>query len=154
MKQTRFQITGLLTIMTPFKDNSIAWPLILTFLIIMVWMPFEGMFRFVLTVGIGLTALWAWVLHRRYKAQLLHRFSGPAALVGYWIVTGGLAGLAAPAVILGLMVLKTGIHSHGPEYLPQEIVWVWRQFWRWGGLGTIIGTGLGLLSSSISIKKE
>lgn len=132
----------------PIQKKSLAWPIILTFLIILGWMPFEGILRLVITVGIVLTILWVWVFHQRYKNQLLQRFSGAPAFVGYWAITGGIAGLLAPAVILGLMVLKTGVHSHGPEFRQIEILWVLGRFYQWGGLGLLIGLAIGLLVSA------
>lgn len=129
------------------RTINLAWPLIVTFLVIMVWMPFEGIFWYVMSVGVLLTGLWGWVLHQRYKNAVLSRFGNSAAVVVYWAVTGGMAGLSAPAVILGLMVLKTGVHAHGAEYTPLEILWVAHQFGPWLMYGTIIGLGIGLITT-------
>ena len=87
---------------------NLAWPIILSFLIIMGWMPFEGNFWFVITVGLLLTLLWASVFFR--QSAWLSSYRPDIRLAAF----GGMVGLIAPAVILALMVLKTGIHSHGP----------------------------------------
>ena len=57
-----------------------------------------------------------------------------------------MAGLAAPAVILGLMVLKTGVHAHGPEFTPAEISWITRQFAIWPIVGGLAGLGTSLIN--------
>ena len=132
------------------RATNLAWPMIITFLVIMVWMPFEGIFWYVTSVGILLTGLWVWVLHQRYKEFVLSRFISPSAAVVYWALTGGMAGLIAPAAILGLMVLKTGVHAHGAEYTPLEILWVANQFWRWLIFGGILGLGIGLIQSAMT----
>lgn len=130
------------------RSTNLAWPMIITFLVIMVWMPFEGIFWFVTGVGILLTGVWVWVLHQRYKQIVLNWFPSPAAGVVYWALTGGMAGLIAPAFILGLMVLKTGVHAHGAEYTPLEILWVAHQFGTWLMWGAAVGFGVGLIEST------
>ena len=118
---------------------NLAWPIILTFLIIMGWMPFEGLFERVLSVGIVLTAIWGWVVYR--QINLLD----PLNLSIRHVVFGAGLGLVAPAVILGLMVLKTGVHAHGPEFSPAEISWVTQQFFIWPIVGGVAGLGFRML---------
>ena len=123
------------------STRNLAWPLILTFLIIMVWMPFEGIFWLVLSVGVLLTLVWGSVV---YQSTFLQGWGLNARLAAL----GGMAGLAAPAVVLALMVLKTGVHAHGPEFTPAEISWITNQFFIWPFVAGLIGYGIGLLKAS------
>lgn len=125
------------------STRNLAWPLILTFIIIMGWMPFEGIFWLVTSVGITLTVLWGWVA---YQSPFLSSLGSTARLAAF----GAMAGLAAPAVILGLMVLKTGVHAHGPEFTPPEIYWITQQFTIWPIFAGLCGLGVGFLNASRS----
>ena len=128
--------------------RSVAWPILLTFLIIMGWMPFEGILTLVVTVGVLLTAIWVAVGANRY-GEIVHRyFSGMMGELVLWSAAGGVAGLLAPLTIVGLMILKTGIHAHGPEFNPLETRWVLNQFANWGWIGLLAGLGIGLLKSA------
>ena len=120
-----------------------AWPIILTFLVIMGWMPYEGFLPRVLAVGIVITLFWAFTFFRQ---DILRSF-GPTQRLA---VFGAMAGLAAPAVILGLMVLKTGVHAHGPEFTPAEISWTVQQFFIWPFVGGLVGFGSSFLGQSLS----
>jgi len=48
-------------------------------------------------------------------------------------------------LVLSLMVLKTGLHGHGPEFIPEEINWVLNRIPMFMILGTLISSGLGAL---------
>lgn len=123
---------------------NLAWPIIVTFLIIMGWMPFEGIFWLVTTVGVGITFLWGWVVYQQTACLRSQKVQIRIATFGV------LAGLIAPAVVLALMVLKTGIHAHGPEFTAEEIIWITRQFLIWPIAGGIAGLGFGMLATSRS----
>lgn len=61
----------------------------------------------------------------------------------------GLAyGVGLALLTLFLMILKTGLHAHGPEYTAAEVAWVWDQLVIWGGVGALVGLGVGLLASA------
>lgn len=63
----------------------------------------------------------------------------------------GLAcGIAAVFLTILLMIVKTGIHAHGPEYSASEINMVWQQLPLWGLVGLLAGLGVGLLLLSRS----
>jgi hypothetical protein len=72
--------------------------------------------------------------------------------VGATAVTGFLFGLGCGLMTLLLMVLKTGLHGHGPEFSPAEINWVWGQIPLWGLVGLLGGLGLGMIT--VTIKGE
>lgn len=129
-------------------NRSLAWPIILTFLIIMGWMPFEGILTLVMPVGILLTVIWVAVGVNYYGDSARQFFSEIIGEIVVWSAAGGAAGLLAPLTIVGLMILKTGIHAHGPEFTPLETRWVLNQFFKWMGIGLLIGLGIGLIKSS------
>ncbi|MFK7805118.1 MAG: hypothetical protein AB8G95_26025 [Anaerolineae bacterium] len=133
------------------QNNNLAWPLILTFLIILGWIAFEGILTLVVGVGLTLTLLWVAVGASRVWPAIQFRFPSLTGLRGRllaWSAVGGLVGLTSPLMILSLMIFKTGIHAHGPEFNPAEIEWVLSQFFRWSVLGMAIGFGVGLLVSA------
>ena len=127
-------------------NRSLAWPMFLTFLMILGWMPFEGLLSRVVPVGILLTVIWIVVAVNRYGEIAYRFFSG--MMIGelvVWSAAGVVVGLLAPLTIIGLMILKTGIHAHGPEFTRLETWWVLNQFSDWGLLGLLSGFGFGLL---------
>lgn len=126
------------------KTVNFAWPIVATFLIIMGWMPYEGLLWLVTSVGILLALLWGWVAFRQTS------FFASLGPIGRPAVFGAILGLAAPLIILGLMVLKTGVHAHGPEYSPAEIGWITQQMTIWPFVGGLAGFGLGIVGRSLS----
>jgi hypothetical protein len=76
-------------------------------------------------------------------------FGGRAVSARVWL--GGTAvfglcwGLGSSMMTLLLMVLKTGLHAHGPEFTPAEIGWVLAQIPLWTAVGLLIGLGVGLV---------
>ena len=112
-----------------------------------VWMVLEsGLW---LTIGLGVGGTAVILLHLLQKKRAQTMLSRPK-----WIALssslGLLLGLASPLVILLLMVLKTGLHAHGPEFSPAQINWVIRQIPLWTISGLLAGAGLGLLTSSLN----
>ncbi len=61
---------------------------------------------------------------------------------------GLLAGAFAGPLSLFFMVLKTGLHAHGPEFTAAEINWVLQHIPFWGISGALGGLGIGLLLAS------
>ncbi len=108
------------------------------------WMPYEGLLWLVMSVGITLTLLWGWIVFRQTP------FLNGLGPLGRSAVFGAILGLAAPLVILGLMVLKTGVHAHGPEYSPLEIRWITQQISIWPFVGGLAGFGLAIIGRSLA----
>lgn len=114
-----------------------------TALLAFVWMALEGDLRWDLFLALALVMLALGHLAIRY-------LGGRTMTVGRFVALSTAAGIACGfgvvLLTLFLMILKTGIHAHGPEYTSQEITWVWAQLPIWGGAGGLVGLGLGLLA--------
>jgi hypothetical protein len=113
-----------------------------TTLLAFVWMALEGDLRWDLILALALALLALGHLALRYPG-------GRTMTAGRFVVLAAAAGIAggfgAVVITLFLMILKTGMHAHGPEYTSQEITWVWSQMPIWGGAGGLAGLGLALL---------
>ena len=68
-------------------------------------------------------------------------------LVGTAVV-GLLVGFSSGVLILLFMVVKTGLHAHGPEFTPSEINWVIQQLPLWSLIGLLAGLGVGFLMAA------
>lgn len=106
------------------------------------WIIPEGDLTQVMILGAGGAAvaigqLWQRLLAGRRLALAAWLFAVSAAGVLLGLLGGGLT-------LLG-MVMKTGLHAHGPEFRPAEIAWVAQQTPLWGAAGLLAGLGLGLL---------
>jgi hypothetical protein len=111
-----------------------------------VWIPLEGDLR----LDIILSALLLVVTYGALAARFL---AGRRLTLAQWLTLMTMAGLVAGGglvlLTLFLMMLKTGLHAHGPEYSPAEIVWVWSRLLSWSVLGILAGLGLGLIAAGI-----
>ena len=109
------------------------------------WLALEG--ELVRDIGLAAGLLVSALLYIITK-----RLGGLIVPVRRAIILATAAGLLFGAglvlLTLFLMVLKTGLHAHGPEYTAQEIAWVWRQLPLWAGAGGLAGLGLGLLAAA------
>lgn len=105
-----------------------------------IWIPQEGNLASTLALATGLALLsWGhWLQRRRRRWLTLWQWALLLAAGGAYV------GLAAAAGGLALMAVKTGLHAHGPEFTPAEIVWVIQRAPWWGGAGCLAGFGLGL----------
>lgn len=112
-----------------------------------VWIPLEGDLRLDFILSALVLAAILWFLAARYLA-------GRRLAMGHWLGLMAMAGffVGAGLVLLALflMMLKTGLHAHGPEYTAAEIAWVWSRLLPWSGLGLLAGLGLGLITAGIS----
>jgi hypothetical protein len=113
-----------------------------TAILAFIWMALEGDLRWDLFLALALVLLTLGHLAMRYlggRTMTAGRFVALAAAAG---IAGG---FGAVLLTLFLMILKTGIHAHGPEYTSQDITWVWSQMPIWGVAGGLVGLGLALL---------
>jgi hypothetical protein len=114
---------------------------------VIVWIAPEGDLASVLALAAALVLL--------LLAHAVQRWLGGKVLsAGRWLVTLSLLGLAAGfasgLLALLLMVVKTGLHAHGPEFSPPEIAWILRSTPWWAGAGLLGGAGLGLLALALA----
>lgn len=129
-------------IQIPDRFPFFNWLFILMALYTAVWMGLEGNIGRVLLMGGGWTAVL--LLH------FIQKYAG-GRWVKRWVfvmetaVVGLLFALSTIALTLIFMVLKTGIHSHGAEFSPQEINTLIEKLPIALLAGLLAGAGLGLL---------
>lgn len=111
----------------------------------LIWIALEGAIPLVLTAAIStlLVALLHW-LNRLGKRPF-----SPFGWVARTAVIGTASGAMLVALTLFLMVLKTGLHAHGPEFTPSEINWVIQQLPLWSVAGGLFGGAFGLITAGI-----
>lgn len=109
-----------------------------------VWSALEGRLIYDLLLAAPALALFmVWLVAGRLGGRVLPRGRGVALAA----VTGVAYGVGVVLLMLLLMILKTGLHAHGPEYTAAQVAWVWRQAPLWGAAGGLAGLGLGLLAA-------
>jgi hypothetical protein len=111
-----------------------------------IWIAFEGYLPRVLLLSVAGTLL--------VMIQVIHRILGGTVLspVGWLLgftLSGLVAGAGIPLLTLLLMVVKTGLHAHGPEFSAAEFVWVASNIPVWTGGGLLAGAGLALITLAL-----
>jgi hypothetical protein len=108
-----------------------------------IWIALEGNLAQTVLLGAWAALVAAGRLWQRYLA-------GRSLSTGQWLLAmtaSGLAiGLFSPLLTLVFMVMKTGLHSHGPEFSPAEVAWVIRLTPLWASGAGLVGLGAGLLA--------
>lgn len=126
----------------PTKIPGVRWLTAIVGLYSLIWISLEGALWQVILLALGLGLLCAFYVLQRLLGG--HRISA-----GRWMAfcagLGGAGGLACALLTLALMVIKTGLHGHGPEFTPAEIEWLLRQMPLWSIAGGLAGLGLGML---------
>lgn len=108
----------------------------------LVWMALEGNLAAVTVLGCGAAVVAAaHLVQRRWGGRQVRgwRWWGGTAVIG--ALTGGGGAL----LTLLFMAVKTGLHSHGPEFTPAEIAWAGSQIPWWTAGGAAAALGLALL---------
>jgi hypothetical protein len=106
-----------------------------------IWIALEGNLVQTVLLGAWASLVAAGRLWQRYLA-------GRLLSTGHWLLaltaTGMAVGLLAPLLTLIFMVMKSGLHAHGPEFSPAAVAWVIRQtpLWAIGGGLACLGAGL------------
>ena len=121
---------------------GLKWLTILMALYAAVWISLEGALWRATVMGVGVAAVSAGHLLRKYRQK---RPLGEWHWLIAMAVTGLLIGLASGPLTLLFMSLKTGLHAHGPEFTPAEINWILQQIPVWTAAGLLAGLGLGLV---------
>lgn len=121
---------------------GLKWLTIICGVYAAIWIALEGVLWREVSLAILLTAVL--LLH---IAQ--NWFGGRVVSARMWVagtaVCGFCWGLGSSMMTLLLMVLKTGLHAHGPEFTPAEISWVLAQIPLWTAVGLLTGVGVGLV---------
>ncbi len=126
----------------PESVPSLKWLAIAIAIYWVIWISLEGKMWQVLALSLGLTILLADAIYQK-------KIAGRTLSVGRWLSLCAIAGLVlglmfGPLTII-FMVLKTGLHGHGPEFTPEEIAWVINRIPLFTILGALIIGGLGAL---------
>lgn len=107
----------------------------------LVWLPLEGGLWSVVGMGVLSTAVLL-----AYAAPKVGWLAREGRLRwGAYPLLGLLFGLLCGLSTLFWMVMKTGLHGHGPEFSPAEIAWVLGQMPVWVVAGGLAGLGWGLV---------
>jgi hypothetical protein len=127
----------------PTKIPGLRTAVILLALYVVIWIPLEGNLWRVLLLGV-----WSGAVGLAYLTQ--ERLGGRRLAFWHWLVVwaglGLLLGLGSGILTLAAMVMKTGLHDHGPEFSRAEINWVIRQTPVWAAVGLLGGLGIGILT--------
>ncbi|MDT8306595.1 MAG: hypothetical protein RRC07_11720 [Anaerolineae bacterium] len=111
-----------------------------------IWIALEGNLTRVLLLASATTLIvTAHVLQWLFGGRLL----APVRWLVHLALAGLVAGAAIPVLTLLLMVLKTGLHGHGPEFTAADFIWVSNNVFAWSGGGLLGGTGLGLITLAL-----
>jgi hypothetical protein len=129
----------------PSRVPGLRIATVLVGLYAVVWISLEGdLWRLLLlSAGLSLVA----------GGYAMQRFLGGRQLSkGRWLLAsagiGFLVALSAGLLALLLMAVKTGLHSHGPEFSAEQLDWLLRQIPIWAIAGALAGLGLGLLAAN------
>jgi hypothetical protein len=109
-----------------------------------VWIALEGSLAGVVLMGVGTTAVSLAYLSQRFLGG---RYFSAKQWWGMTAVLGLLFGLGSGLLTLLFMAVKTGLHTHGPEFTLPEVAWIIQQIPLWTAVGLLAGLSLGLLTS-------
>jgi hypothetical protein len=128
----------------PDKLPGFKTAVVLLALYVVIWIPLEGNLWRALLLG-----AWSCAVGLGYLAQ--HRLAGRSLdgrrWLALWAGLGLLFGLGSGVLTLAAMVMKTGLHNHGPEFSRAEISWVMGQTPVWAAVGFLTGLAVGLLTA-------
>ena len=94
-------------------------------------------------MGVAVTAVSLFhLLQKWFSSQTLSlkKWLQIATLFGFFM------GLISGPFTLLAMILKTGLHAHGPEFTLEEFQWIVQQIPLWAVVGLLMGLGAGLLT--------
>ena len=133
-----------MNIQIPEKFPFLKLMMVLLGIYTLFWISLEGGLLRVVWMGVGVTAV--------STLRLLQKQVGGRTMkVGWWVgltaVTGAISGLLSVGITLIFMIIKTGLHAHGPEFTPSEIEWVIQQWSLWGAIGLLCGSAIGFISA-------
>jgi len=116
---------------------------VLILLASILWLALEGNLTLTACLAALLTALLIYEGLYRLRRAESRRWSRSIAL---FPPLGFLTGITVVLITLALMVLKSGLHAHGPEFTRDEFELVWRQGILLAISGLLCGTALAILT--------
>jgi hypothetical protein len=116
------------------------------FLYALVWISLEGRLWRATLLAVGVATISAAFAWQRFLGG---REVSPRKWLAVAGITGLLCGLTVGLLTIIFMVIKTGLHGHGPEFTPAEISWVLDQIPLWSAVGLLTGLGVGVLISGV-----
>jgi hypothetical protein len=130
--------------LSPGRLPGLRWLTLLAAVLGVLWLAPEGD----LGQTAGLALLFTLVTLRHLCPSPLTR--RPASRWPLFAAAAGAGlGLLTAGLTLVLMAIKTGLHGHGPEYSPAEVIWVLHQAPRWLAAGAVAGLGLGMVAAGL-----
>jgi hypothetical protein len=131
----------------PTQLPGLKTAVILLVVYVVFWIPLEGNLWRALLLGVWSNAVGlAFLTQQHLGGRSLAGRQWPALCAAL----GLLLGLGSGVMTLVAMVMKTGLHDHGPEFSRAEIGWVLAQTPVWTVVGLLAGVGVGLLT----VKRE
>ncbi len=118
------------------------WLTGLTAVYAFIWMSLEGNLTRVIVMGTAVSLSVALHLMQRLLGGRVFQPPGWLAVIG---MAGLLVGVGSGVLTFVFMGLKTGLHSHGPEFRAAEIEGVLASIPIWGLAGLVAGLGVGVL---------
>jgi len=129
----------------PEKLPGLRAATLCTALYAVIWISLEGALWSVILLGTAVTTvLLAHAVTRRIGGLQLP----PPKLALLLATIGLILGLGSGGLTLAFMVIKTGLHAHGPEFTSEELGWVLRQIPIWSVSGLLGGLGLAMVLGS------
>lgn len=126
----------------PQKIPGFNWLLVLWIVYTAVWISREGALWQVVIMGVATTIL---LLGHGWQRWLGGKTVPRGLAVLVTAVSGLTLGGGSSLLSLFFMVVKSGLHAHGPEFSPAELGWVVAQLPQWTAVGLLVGLGLGLI---------
>jgi len=118
----------------------------LLFLYALVWISLEGRLWRATLLAVGVATVGAGLGWKRFLGG---REISPRKWLAVAGITGLFCGLTVGLLTITFMVIKTGLHGHGPEFTPAEISWVLDEIPLWSAVGLLTGLGVGVLISGV-----
>jgi len=126
----------------PQKIPGFRWLLAMWAVYTAVWISREGALWQVVVMGTVTTIL---MLAHGWQRWLGGKTMRQGLGVLVTAVSGLVLGAGSGLLTLVFMTVKTGLHTHGPEFSRVEIYWVLTHLPLWTAVGLLLGLGLGLI---------
>jgi hypothetical protein len=112
-----------------------------------IWIAPEG--NLALDLALSAAAILVLLAHLVERGAVGRRLA-PLRWLLLLAALGVVAGVGIAVLALLLMVVKTGLHAHGPEYTAAELAWVVESIPLWAVAGLLAGAGLALVTLAVT----